>query len=674
LPVNQPYDRAWWQSEVERGQRLMDPRYPTWQKNLDYHTGGVPESDAPSKEYVNVNTDFYETEQKLAQLFFETPELQFTAGHGFDAGAQGVVAFKNLMNAILGPDRVDALATMQGSIKRCVTTSGVGATLIGYQATLSEVENTPQPGSVLGLSQPVPVPIHERMFWEEISDKKFIVPADFHGNNFDKAPWLAMRFRMPFRSASRLFTLPPDFEGTSTQDDRLLESQPKQQESSGSAYVDGVIVWYQAHLYDDDVIHPELYRRHVLIEGVDAFADKLGPMGEVDPQWASPYQTILPNGRMSADSLIGNPIDVITLRSVPDTPFPPSDGQMRRGLVRELCLFRTQMVQERDINKPKFAYSVTKFPPDAIAKVEQALTGSLIGLPDECFVGDKVVGFTLLAQGSSPRQTYLANDYIERDLAKTSGIDAAGAGVDDGESEQTATKTAEIARARNVRLDAERKQAMRCYLRAVDKLAALVLRFYTDPVRVAELIGPEQSMAYMQWREAILQMGDPRPKFTAKPDSQVKLDAAAELKKWLNIYEFARKDPLSNGVAMLDKIYTLVGEDPRKFVAQEQPESKPEPSLGYSFKGEDLNPLMPQFPIVLEVLAQCGVQINPQTIQEAQDGALNAVLMQQAVPTDTGEKSATKKPAEHGGLADKVPPLSKHSVEQTGERSGPRVQ
>lgn len=672
MPANQPYGLQFWRDEVDRAVRLTDTHAGDWQTNLDYYSG-KPLTEAPTTDYVNVNVDYAQAEVLVSQLFFDSPELQAVPGAGFEPTASGVVAFKSLLNAILGPDHIDALSTTLKGLKSCVAVSGTGPTIIGYQPTIQDVPSDQEmvPGAILGLSQPTPVPVYEQWFWDTIPNKKFLRPADFHDSDFDKAPWLAIKARLPLKAARIICNLPPEFEGTQTKDPNHLETGPQHDETASMAYVDLVLVWYQAYLFDDDEIHPLIYRRHILVDGLEHFADK------DDPMWRSPYQTKLPNGRLSGDSLIGNPIHPLVLTDLPDSSFPPASNQMTRPLVKELCLFRTQMVKERDTNTPKFGYNVEAIPPDAIAKIEAAMTGSLIPLPAAAFTGGLDNNFRLLAQGSSPRQTYLANDYITKDIEKTLGIDAGGQGVND-DADETATKTAEVARSRNVRIDALRKRALRWYLKGVDKVAALVLRFCTDPQRVAEFIGPAQAQAYLQWRDFVLQSGDARPKFTAKADSQIKLDAAIERKSWMNLYNFAAKDPLVNRGALLQKIFTLYGEDAAQYVAQEQPESKPEPSLGYSFKGDDLNPLMPQFPIVLEVLAQCGVEISQQTILEAQDGAQNQLATQLAMaelqPTTASGKPATKKPAPHGGLADKTGPLSKQDSEQTGARPGPVIQ
>ena len=658
-------DRSFWRGEVERSQRIAEPYYTIWQENLDYYTG-TPLKSTPTSDYVNVNIDFYQVEQKGAALFFETPELQLSAGVGFDPMQPGVLAFRALLNALVGPDQMNLLPTVLTAIKDCTCTAGRGAVVVGYQPTLASGADPMQPQ----------VPIHEAWFCSRVPSKKFRAPAEWTSTDFDAAPWLGMEFRVTLKTARALCTLPEDFTGTMTADDKVLTSGSAQMEAGGIPYVDGVVVWYRAALFDDDVIHPDVFRRHFLIEGLDTFADKMGPEGQPDPQWASPYQTQGPDGRLTADSLHGNPLSVLTLRDVPDSQQVPSDAQMTRPLVKEACLFRTQMVTERDINKPKFGYNAETIPPEAIQKVADAMTGSLIPLPAAAFQGGEIKDFKLLAQGTSPRQTYEAATFIQRDIEKTLALDSAGVGVTENTSE-TATKTAEVAKSRNVRLDAERKRVVRWYLGLVDKVAALALRFCTDPKRVAELIGPEAGQAYLQWRQQILQLGDPRPKFTARPNSQLHLDAAQELQKWIKIYEFMAKSPTVNRTAIEKKIFELSGEDPLAFVAQQPPEHKPEPSLGWSFKGEDVNPNSPQQPIILELLAQLGIQISPKAIQEAQAGAQNQILSQHllaaAQPTSASAKPAQPQMEPHGGLVERQAPLSKHAAEETGQRPGPRV-
>lgn len=663
-----PQEPSFWRGEIDRSRRVAEPYHTKWQENLNYYTG-QPLDSAPSADYVNVNVDFYQVEQKGAQLFFDTPELQLTPGVGFDAMTPGILAHRAVLNALVGMDRMDVLTTTLKAIKDCTCTAGFGPTVIGYQPTLQTIAAPEQPPGADGMPAPVQppiqVPIHEQWFWERVPSKKFRIPADFHDSDYDKAPWLAEDFRIPLNLAKQTLNLPPDFTGTTNKDDKVFEDANKSDEATSVAYIDGTLIWYQAALFDEDVIHPLIFRRHVLIDGVEGFVDRPEPM------WKSPYQTIGPNGRLTPDSMIGNPIHVLTLRDVPDSAYVPSDCQMTRSLVKELCLFRTQMVQERDANKVKFGYNSETFTPDIVSKLVEAMTGSLIPLPAAAFAGGLDSHFKLLAQGSSPRQTYQANDYIERDIQKTLRIGNNASGVTE-DTTRTATEINQVEHSLQVAMDAERKRVLRWYLKGIDKVSALAIRYLTDPQRVADLIGPEQAQAWLTWVGDLKKMGDARPIFTAKPDSQIKLDAAAERKSAIALYQMVRKDPLVNGGELLNALFVKYGLDPHKLVSQAPPEHKPEPSVGFSFKGDDLNPLMPQQPIVMSILAQVGIQVDPQAVQLANDAGMNQHMMNLVQPTSTAFP-AHGRPQEHGGAAPQVSPLSKHQADITGQRAGPKA-
>ena len=651
-------DLAFWRGEIERSRREQERYHGAWQTNLDYYTGRSPDAATAIQQgtdFVNVNVDFYQVEQKLAQLFYETPELQIT-GKGRLKGQSPILqSHRDLLNELLGPDYADVLPTIHKAIKDCLCTAGVGATKIGYQPSLREVEPPAQLGSVLGLTQAITLPVHEAWYWTRIPSKKFRAPADFHDTDFDRAPWLAHDFRMPLALARRDFQLPAEFTGTTTRDERILDDGSQAVAGTDLAYVEGTEVWYYAALFDEDVIHPLLMRRHVLITGVDGFVEKT-------PE--SPYQRVQPDGRLSADSMIGNPIHVLTLRDVPDSQHVPSDAQMTRPLVRELCKFRTQMVQERDANRPFVLYDIDALPPEILAKIENRTIGSLVGVE-----GGKLaagVGSIMAAavQGTAPRQTYLANDYITRDIEKSLGIDATGAGVTD-HADESATKTAEVARSRNVRLDAERRRVLAWYLKGVAKFSALVCRYMTPQLSVPYL-GEEGAAAWAQWDK---QAVDGRLGFSAKPDSQIRLDAAHERKFALDLYQFTAKDPNVRRVELLRHLFEKAGLDPTTLVVDELPEQKPDPNIGFTFKGDDL--IGPQAPIVLEILAQGGIQVS----QPARDEAAGQLFKQMALGVrDASGKAvpATSRPQEHGGPADKVRPLSQQSADRTGNRPGPQ--
>jgi hypothetical protein len=135
-------------------------------------------------------------------------------------------------------------------------------------------------------------------------------------------------------------------------------------------------------------------------------------------------------------------------------------------------------------------------------------------------------------------------------------------------------------------------------------------------------------------------------------------------------YTLFANDPFINRVELLKQLMPRLHYGP-KVINPEPPKKTPEPTKpGLSLKGDDLNPLMPQFPILMEVLAQCGITISPQAIQQAQDAAHNQLLMGMAMPA-TASGSA-KPPAEtaHGGKVAQMESLSRHQNEETGGMQG----
>jgi hypothetical protein len=648
LPLPAGADYSFWTGEVERADREYDAHKTKWQENLDYYTG-QPLASPPETDYVNVNVDFYQVEQKLAQLFYETPELQVTAKPAL-VGAESILqTHRQLLNEVMGPDHADVLTTIHKAIKECLCTSGFGATKICYQPTVKAVPAPQQFGAMLGLQPDVQVPIYEEWIWTDISSSKLRIPADFKSSNYDKAPWLGFRFRMPLTVAQSTLMLPADFTGTTTKDEHQYQSTETTNETAGLHYVDGIEIWYRAAMFDSNILHPEAFRRLVLIDGLDQ------PAAHAD----SPYQTFDGQGRLTPDSMIGNPIHIFAIRDVPDSAYVPSDSQMTRPLVKELCRFRTQMVKERDANRPRVLYDSDKLPPEVIAKMASGEIGDLIPTEGGALAQGVQSIMAVVQQGQSPRQTYLANDIITRDIEKTHAIDASGAGVTDTQDE-TATKTATVDRNRAVRLDAERARILRQYLKGVAKFSALVVRYLT-PDLAARYVGPQAAQAWAQ-AKAQIAMG-----FTAKPDSQIRLDAAQERRYALQLYQMCAQDPNVVRVELLKDLFMKAGRDPAKLVVEQLPEKTPEPNISYRFNGEDL-----YNPMVREILAQAGVKISQDSIDQSASQMYKQVALGlrdvsgKAVPP-------TPRPMEHVGPAQQVRSLSKQQGDETGQRPGPAV-
>ena len=273
-----------------------------------------------------------------------------------------------------------------------------------------------------------------------------------------------------------------------------------------------------------------------------------------------------------------------------------------------------------------------------------------------------------ITQGNQTRGSYTANDYIQHDLDLTLGIDATGSGVKDSKT-ATATEIGVVDRIRNVRLSGEQKQVLRWYLKGVQKFSALVCRFAT-PELVTNIIGQQHAQAWAGWDK---KQWDGRFVFTAKPDSQLSLDGAAERKFLLDAYQFLARDPNVNRLPFIKKILERMGFDPTEMVNPSVPEKKPEPSLAFSFRGEDF--IGPQASIVLEILAAGGIQISPQAQQTAASQLFQQVQLGLRTPDGRPVTAAkTTQPAQHGGMTEKVRPLSQGSADQTGQRSGPKTE
>ena len=559
-----------------------------------------------------------------------------------------------MLNELLGPDEANALNTVQKAIKDCLVTAGVGATKICYEVAMESIPTPPQLGAVLGLQQDtIDRPVDEQWKWLRIPSKKLRIPADFASTDFDDAPWLAWEFRMPLSLGRRLLNIPEDFHGVAGRDEKLFELTPNQRETSSIPYIDGVEIWYYAHIVDDDVINPKVIRRHVLIEGIDEFVEKT-------PE--NPYQTLLPNGRLSADSMIGYPIHVLAIRDVPDSAYVPSDATMTRPLVRELNKFRTQQVQERDANLPRVGYDSEKVPPDVIRRIEEGTVGTMIPFPPDSLAGGMQTVMAQITQGNQTRGSYVANDYIQRDLEKTLGIDAIGSGVKDSQS-ATATEIQFVDRQRNVRLDRERRAVLSWYLKGVQKFSALVCRYMT-PEYATPYIGQQAAQAWASWDK---KTWDGRFVFEAKPDSQIKLDAAAERKFALDLYQFLARDPNVNRTVLLRQLLEKANLDPSEVLVPQVPPKPDIPNIGFTFKGDDL--IAPQAQQVREILAQGGIHISQASIDATASQLFQQ--MQLGIRDATGKAiAATPKPPQHGGVTDKVRPLDQASADTTGQREG----
>jgi len=283
----------------------------------------------------------------------------------------------------------------------------------------------------------------------------------------------------------------------------------------------------------------------------------------------------------------------------------------------------------------------------------------MVGLPDAAFPLEQ--NLVELPHGSMPRESFTSNDYIDADIARAGGVDASGAGVQDSSS-QTATAEQRQQANTNARFDFERGIILDRYLAGVTKFAQLLMRWL--PVQqAAQIVGVQRAGQWDAWRKTV-----PAPiAFTALPDSALRTDQAADRKQAQELYSFLANDPyVSKGRAkLLEKLLRKFHIDPSGIVSAPDPPRPEPPKLNLSFSGVDL--VSPQGPIVLEILKQLGVTVDPATVTTAM------ALQQQSLVLAAAAEGDGPPPAgetRHGGRLAPQESLSKHASEQTGAMQG----
>jgi hypothetical protein len=402
---------------------------------------------------------------------------------------------------------------------------------------------------------------------------------------------------------------------------------------------------YRSVLFRDDIQHPDHLTLLVMVDGID----------EPVIHENSPHQTLTETGQLSPDSLIGYSMHPLNTRTLTDSAYVPSDCTMIRPLVNELNVYRTQQVQFRDAATLKWMYNTDTLPPDAVAKIVRAPIGGMVGVPPEAFLGEGAI--KELPQGSMPRENFTGQQAIDDDIARTTAIDASGAGVQ-STTNQTATEAQIQQGNANARLDFERGVVLQWYCKGVTKFSTLIQR-YLPVEQAAAIIGPNLAQVWDSWRKTV----PSALAFTAMPDSALRVDQAVDRKQALDFYSFIRQDPyVQKGIPkLLEKLFRKHHIDPSGIVVPPDPPKPEPPKASLAFKGEDL--VAPQAPIVIEILTQLGIKISPQAVMQSQQLLLNA---QQVAAAEAAEAEAQPGATKHGGKQPQSESLSKHHADLTG--------
>lgn len=637
-----PEDLTKWRDEVTRAQRRRQVYEAAWTANLKDYTPDYVSNTWGDE--INPGKVFYQTEQKKAQLFFDTPEIVLSAppGPAGDPKLQEAIAVEQAaLNKELGRERINAKRLVDKVLFDLLCPAGEGCSKIGITRITKPMPMPPDPTTGQapmgpdGQPQTVDVPIYQELFWERFSPMKMLKPAGFHDTEWDKAPWLGVEFALPLPLAKRQFNLPDDFSVTTAKDERIFKS-PGNESDDASDLVTGQEIWLKAAFYDETVLHPQMFRQLVLVDGMDK------PAVYRD----SPYQFKDENGGLTPDSLIGNPIHPCTVRDLSDQAFIPSDTMVTRPLIRELAKFRTQLIEHRDASIPVRFCREGTITNEILSKIVRAPFGSIIPLPDEEYSkpGDPV---KIMSPGAYSRDNFQSQEVIERDIEKQLALGGNQTGAKQ-QTGTTATETTLIDRATSIRMKAERNRVLEWFLAGVRKLDALRQHFQDQPSAAMGRYGYE-----------------------IKPDSGVHVDEAEERKNALDAYNFLAKAPIDH-LALLRELLPKLHLDPS--LVQPPPPAVPEsPKISVIIRGEDLNPFMPQYGNVALLLAKANIQLPPAAPMNGlqppgQPG--QPPMMAGGAPGLPPTGPPPHGPITHGGMAPTADLVNKHQADESGQPQG----
>lgn len=671
-------DAAFWRKQIGLAVTKRQRYELWWEECLKAYAPSIAGQPKTYGNDIHTNRTFTLVERKKADLFYQKPDVTLQPSPLSDGpildqngapllgpanpqtpdqpgapipASAALSAHEEIVNEKLGDDGIDATEMMDAVLFDIVCTQGVGFTKMGYESYTVDTptgKTHPETGETLT----VPVPVSEHCYWHHFSGKQAIIPHDFRSTEWDRAAFLGMVFTLPLTPGNRKkYNLPDDFQGSGSKTDGRQFYDHGDGNQTGENVFTGVELEYRSVLFREDVSHPDHLTQLILVDGLE---------GDIALERDSPHQTLLPNGTLSADSVIGFTFHPFSTRKLTDSAYVPSDGTMIRPLENELDIFRTQMVQFRDAQILRFIANGDVLPADALAKIVRSPIGGITVVPGEAFVGDGAI--KPLEGGSMPRESFQSNDYIDADMSRTTGVDASGAGVQ-GDGTQTATAAQIQGANANARMDKERSVVLKRYIKGVTKFSSLLQRYL--PVRdAAALLGPQRAQIWDAWRKT----ADSALAFTALPDSALRVDQAVDRKSSQDLYSFLANDPyIQKGRAkLLEKLLRKHHIDPAGIVNPPDPGKPEPPKLSLSFSGDDL--VGPQAPIVIEILQQQGITISPGAVTSSQALLQQSLLLAAQAGSDAGTGAPPN--TAHGGKLAQQESLSKHHADNTGGMQG----
>lgn len=644
MPSDGPGSMSGWVNALQAAEAniIKIAQARDWDANLKAYLG---EGDRKKfgKNTTLVRKDFSLTEIKKAMLFYQLPEVSATAQKPEYEPAAPLVGA--VMNDYLGESRLDAMSMVDEVLMDLLCPAGIGVTKIGYEAFVNPKQReipTPNPlnpnmpaiDAKTGLPVMQPNIVRESCFWTRIPPKMFRFPATFIGSNFDKASWLGFKYTLNKTVAQKVLELtaeetPAGSSLNATKDLLASDIGRDQAQLDGGNTIAFFEIWYRASEFDPEIGDPEIFRQLVIMEGRESV-----PIIHRD----SPYQKI-ENGKLLA-GMRGNPIHVFTLRYVSDQAIPQSDSSASRDQVDELSRGRTQMIDQRDRAIPLSGFDVGRVPPESLQKILKGELQELI--PFNGLDASNPPLFSL-QRAEFPRENFEFNSIISRDIGESWALGQNQLGLDT-DSKRTATELSLMQSGTDTRMDKERSTFLRRFAGGCQKALALIQMFATeqDWARVAD----EQGQMVLKAWDATAVAGDFT--ITLAPDSSQRIDGASMKKEAVDIFKMFGNDPLTNQVELRKATFRKLGMDPNRLVLQPQPKQPEKPQVSLSLKGDDMNPVMPQYINVATILSVLGIGMAP----------------------PTGEAIPPQPPETNPGTMPEVTPIDKRSPEGSGKLPG----
>ena len=626
LPGSGVGSAQWWKTQLDWSAENRKDLLPTWRYAMNAYRD---ELEKTRPEAIRVNIEFEKTEQKKPLLFYRLPKIKLkphprTLREALQQTPEAdprvvlrkaVAIFEEVLAYHIGPKRANLKAAMDEVLMDVLCPAGIGFVKIGYAAyedgkipvptgrMQPDPTYQPPPGSVLGLVPRAPlVPVMgqapnvvaERYFAARISPAKALIPTDFDASDYNEADWLGDDFWMTGEEAkTRNWSIPSEARPGGEDDDfRIVPLKRKGHRSADQFHFREVFCW-ASRIYPDREVNPEKIYRLLFVEG------------SVDPILIEPFrhQRFDARRRLVA-GLRRLPIRALTLRYFSDYCYPPSDCRVTKQQGDELSEFRTQMIIHRRKAVPMRTMDIHGLIDENVKALVKK--GEYYEIIPTDGPGDKI--FNEIARPTYPRENYTGNDYVMNDVNRMWGL-----GMNQSSTREsagtTATEIATIRQATESRTGSERGKVVDEFLISIIEDIGTLIQLYADREDFVEIVGEDGTRSIESWNRDTIK-GEFL--YSVVPNSAALPDAAADRDLALNRYNLLANDPFTNREQLVRDTYEAFEADPDRLVRVPEPPPPEKPRVTLSIKGDDLNPMVPQYQNVVNMLIASGV---PATLQ-----------------------------------------------------------